>query len=74
MTLMTLNLANDINVTDQMKPAGVAADGEAEEDDLHDGQREDEQHHADVAPHAEEVLLDQRLDLAARRELEPSVY
>lgn len=54
----------------QLEAAGVAPDGETEEDDLHHGQHEDEQHHADVAPHAEEVLLDQRTDLASGRPLE----
>lgn len=54
----------------QSQSAGVPADGQAEQDDLHDGQREDEQHHADVPPHPEEVLLDQRFYFSPRCELQ----
>lgn len=48
----------------QVKALGISTDGQAEEDHLHDGQGEDEEHDAHVAPHAEHVLGEQGADLA----------
>lgn len=48
----------------QVEALRIASDGQTEEDHLHDGQGEDEQHHADVAPHAQHVLGEQGADLA----------
>lgn len=45
---------------------GVAADGQTEEDYLHNGQCENEQHNAHVTPHFQKVLLHQGPDFARR--------
>lgn len=52
------------------KSSRVTSNSQAEENDLHHGQRKDEQHHAHVTPHPQEILLQQSADLTTRCELQ----
>lgn len=53
-----------------LESSGVASDSQAEENDLHNWECEDEQHHAYITPHSQEVLLQKCADLATRCKLE----
>lgn len=53
----------------ESKSGWIATDSQAEEDNLHDGQRKDEEHDADISPHSQEVLLQEGSSLAACCEL-----
>lgn len=53
----------------QVESLRIATNGQTKENHLHDGQCEDEEHHADVAPHAQHVFGEQGANLALRRDL-----